>query len=93
MDAKYDFYEIVIIKQDNSLPQYIHRKEGVVLGKAQDENGSWYYTVSLPIDNNQCWSFSENQLEKTGKKKQRSDFYDGKSLKVKANEPINGDNT
>lgn len=83
MEAKFDFYEIVRIKKDISLPQKLYGKEGTVLGKVQDNNGIWYYSVSMPIDENLCWDFKESQLEKTGKHQKRSDYYNGDSMKVK----------
>ena len=83
MDAKFKFYEIVKIIQDDSIPKKYWNTEGSVLGMVQNDEDFWVYTISLFIENELCYEFYENQLESTGKSKKRNDFYDGTKVKIK----------
>lgn len=82
MEAKFKFYEIVKIKPDSTIQVKVHNEIGIVTGRAQEDDGSWSYAVSIPKDNGLCWSFEEDQLESTGKYTTRDKMYSGESIKV-----------
>ena len=84
MESKFDFFERVKIinpltykkKQAN-----LKNALGTVLGKSQDDNGKWYYGVS--IDNEvSSWSCEEEELESLGNFVKREDYYSGESVCV-----------
>ncbi|WP_197999428.1 Imm31 family immunity protein [Gimesia chilikensis] len=80
---QFQFYEVVVVEagSDQSL-RGISGEEGAILGMSQDEEtGCWGYAVSL-FSTQETWDVSESQLIKTGRMKQRSDFYSGDSIRV-----------
>lgn len=84
MSHKFEFYEIVRINEFHDHLEDVTGLEGVVLGINQNEDGMWYYGVSLH-KLNEVWMFSEKSLETTGKKSKREDLYDGTSISVSVN--------
>lgn len=81
---KFQFYEVVIVMNGNSIPDKFIGSKGVVLGMVQD-NGDWFYSVALEKDDNFCWDFCEQDLRSTGEFMNRSDFYSGESIRVVVN--------
>lgn len=78
-ESKFNYYEIVkVISRKEDLKE-IFNKEGVIVGKAINEDGSWGYAVSF----DDGWDLEENELKSTGKFAKEEDFYTGESLRVK----------
>ena len=84
MKNKYNFYDIVKVHSDKNSLREINNCEGAILGMSQnEETGCWGYGVSIYKDNGLCWSIKEEDLQPTGKKGKRSDFYTGESVRVR----------
>lgn len=82
MSALFDFYEVVTILPSRDLPIRLWNTEGVILGRAQDENGLWEYGVMVSADGDYCWQLKENVLQSCGRVLRREDVYSGESIKV-----------
>ena len=83
--AKFDFYERVTIVNpltDKKKKAKLENACGTVMGKAQNDDGSWGYGVSVDKDNNLMWRCSENELESLGTFAKREDYYSGESIRV-----------
>lgn len=102
MTNKFDFYEVVMINpvsgfldmSDLDTRQLDFQKliglKGVILGMA-DENNKWFYDVTI-LDSDDSYMFREEDLQSTGEKKERADFYSDESVKV-AVDPKSGEGT
>lgn len=83
MDAQFDFYEIVKIKKtDFTVKNGIDGLKGAILGKADNEDGHWFYAVNI-YGNDEGWDLPEECLESTGGFTSEEEFYDGTSIHVK----------
>lgn len=72
MSNRFNFYEIVkVVSTRRSLTE-INGREGVVLGMAQNDDGSWGYAISV---DDVGWSIHEDNLVFTGKFSTRDQFY------------------
>lgn len=81
-EPRFAFYEFVRVK---SVAQS-HAERGVVLGRAEHEDGtSWSYAV-LNQFSGETTSYGEHELESTGEIGQREDFFRGKVLRVRIDE-------
>jgi hypothetical protein len=83
MKSKFKFYEIVKVRENvftkkNGLNGLL----GVILGKAKDDNGIWFYAVNFQ-DKEEGWDLPEESLEGTGLSTTREEYYDGSSIYVK----------
>jgi hypothetical protein len=87
--AKFDFYEVVRVLPTGKYPHGVSGAFGAVLGRAETDDGLWTYTLSIE-GVEETWSFNEEELEATGQRKTRSDFYDGTKLRVIV-DPESGD--
>lgn len=81
MKPKFEFYEIVRITKADGNASPLAGREGVVLGRVEDENGNWFYTLDVS-GSQSTWSFHEYALATTGKHAKRADYYSGKSVRV-----------
>jgi Immunity protein 31 len=81
MTAKFQFYEVVRILEGQGVRPYLVGCEGVVVGRAGNEDGEWSYAIAIP-STEFTWSFDEKNLTATGKFRKREDFYSGISIKV-----------
>lgn len=72
MDNKFDFYEIVEVISSEKKHSEINGFEGIILGMAQNNDGSWGYTVDIKDDG---WDIDEKYLVSTGKFSSRDQFY------------------
>ncbi len=91
MKNKFDFFEVVRVigTADDQLAP-IHGQEGTILGMSQgEESRKWGYAVSM-TSSGEVWDIDEEHLESTGQKKDRSDFYTGKAVRVKV-DPVSGE--
>lgn len=84
MESKFDFFERVQIINpltDKKKRANLKNALGTVLAKAQDDNGKWFYGVS--IDNEvSSWNCEEAELESLGIFAKREDYYSGESIRV-----------
>ena len=83
MDARFDFYEIVTIVPSEESPQQLWNADGVIVGRAQDNQGLWEYGVLIFADDNNCWQLKENALRSEGRRMRREDLYNGETLGVR----------
>jgi Immunity protein 31 len=82
----FDYYEEVRIKSLDPEKAHLNGRVGVVLGRTETEDkSSWYYAINLHSEE-QGWCFFETELEPTGNKFRREDFYDGTSIRVQVDE-------
>jgi hypothetical protein len=85
--AKFDFFEEVRVRNAEPPQEHLIGYVGVVLGRtATDDESTWYYGVTIPVDSQTVSCFFESQLESTGRKYRREDFYDGTSVRVRVDE-------
>lgn len=87
MSNRFEFYEIVVVVDttDARLTPVVG-EEGTILGMSQDDkSGRWGYAVSI-TSTDVVWDCDEQQLESTGKRRTRSDFYSGGSVKVEVDQ-------
>lgn len=87
MKSKFDFYEIVKVFSSKKELKVINHKEGVIIGKSQDEEDPqiFYYAVDIINDAGEIedgWSIEEIDLQKTGKKADREKFAYVDSVKI-----------
>jgi len=83
MKSKFDFYEIVKVNSSKNALREINNSEGVIRGKAQnEETGRWGYGVSIYKDNGLIWHIMEEDLQFTGRKADPKDFEAGETVKV-----------
>ena len=85
-EPRFDYYEDVRIQSQDREKSHMNGRVGVVLGRTQTEDkSSWYYAIDLYGDE-QSWCFFEIELESTGNKFRREDFFDGTSTRVHVDE-------
>jgi hypothetical protein len=83
MHPKFAFYEQVRISATEAPKAHLNGRCGVVVGRTEtEERDSWYYAVELNGEA-EAWCFFERELEATGQRFRRADFYDGSSVRVK----------
>jgi Immunity protein 31 len=80
----FDFYDIVRITH----PDWIGR-EGVVLGRAQNERGEWSYSLQV-YGHESSVHFRETDLEATGRRDQAETFRSRESVAVLV-DPVSGE--
>jgi|688.fasta_scaffold552452_2 hypothetical protein len=86
MKSKFDFYDVVKINSSRNILKKINGSEGVVLGKAQnEETGLWSYGVSVYKDNDLVWHVLEEDLLATGKKADPKNFEVVETIRVLVN--------
>ncbi|MGV7960491.1 Imm31 family immunity protein [Photorhabdus tasmaniensis] len=73
MKDKFIFYQEVIILNVDRVIEYSHQK-GVIFGIGEDEGLGKSYAVYIPNESITV-SLWENEIEPTGKKFKREDFY------------------
>ena len=71
--AKFKFYELVKVINEDPKYSEIYGKVGCILGMAEGEE-EWGYAISF-YDEMEGWDVMESDLESTGKFGKRSDFY------------------
>lgn len=79
-----DFYEIVtIIENDDTRRHGIANLEGVVLGKAREEERDDGEVVGYGVSiNERLYSVDPSEIQATGRKANSADFYTGESIRV-----------
>ena len=87
MKSKFDFYEIVRVSSKKEALKVINYKEGVIIGKSQDEEDPriFYYAVDIINDSGEIedgWSIEEIDLKETGKKADPAKFAYVDSVKI-----------
>jgi hypothetical protein len=88
---RFDFYEQVRISTTDVGKTHLNGRCGVVLGRTETERGdSWYYAVDVD-EEVEGWCFYEQELEATGRRFAREDFYDGTSIRVHVDEHGRGE--
>lgn len=83
MESKFKFFEVVRVISKIPRLKNVYGVKGPVLGKSQDDDGSWYYGVSL-LD--QSWFLGEKDLESTGEFISKSEIYTGDYLTITVNQ-------
>ena len=86
---RYDFYEKVRVNSQMPENATVNGEIGAVLGRAQTEDGTWYYTVNVSSSQT-SWCFFEYELSPTGEQASRDDFYDGSSVRVSVDDEGKG---
>lgn len=81
-EARFDFYEKVLIKSLRRKLSQVNGKLAAVLGRSQNDDGRWGYAVHV-YGNEESWSCDESDLEPTGEFDRRETFYDGTSIRVR----------
>ena len=82
MSNKFQFYEVVKVVSVNPKLSEIAGKFGAILGMAQNDDGTWGYSVHV-FNEEDGWDVMESDLEATGKIMRREDFYDGSSIRIR----------
>jgi Immunity protein 31 len=82
MKAIFDFYEVVSISNATNIPEDIRGRDGVIVGMAENDDGSWEYGVQVFSDDNQCWQLGEDILTSKRFKLNREDIYPGGHIRV-----------
>ncbi len=73
---RFDFYEEVRILTRDPLKLTLNGELGVVLGRTEtDDHQSWYYAIDV-ASQAKVWCFFETELEPTGRKFKREDYYE-----------------
>ena len=81
--ARFDFYDEVRVCSNDPTKAGINGELGAVLGKVEATDGTnWCYTVMLFSSNTSC-CFFEDELESTGKRYKRDDFFSGDVIRVR----------
>jgi hypothetical protein len=80
-EARFQYYEIVRIREGLPGKQELGGLEGAILGMSQEANGSWGYAVSLYSDG-YTYHVTDCEIEPTGRMDRRESFYDGTSVRV-----------
>ena len=89
-EPKYQFYERVRISSKDPELTEVDGELGAVLGKSQNQAGSWFYTVFV-YRTSICWVLPQGELERTGEFDRRETFFDGASLNVQVDEEGHGE--
>ena len=80
---KLEFFEKVRISTQNPEKTSIDGGLGAVLGRAQNESGSWVYSVHVYAAG-ESWFLEEGELQSTGEFDDAGNFYDGSNIRVPA---------
>ncbi|EMI40269.1 Imm31 family immunity protein [Rhodopirellula sp. SWK7] len=88
-EPKFAFYEKVRVNTGNPDLADINGMLAAVLGRAQNDDGSWGYAIHV-YDRPTSYCASESDLTSTGKHATRSDFYAGDSIRVSRDGEITG---
>jgi len=83
MSKRIDFYDEVRVVRDIEGYPELRGKTGVVMGISEEDGILYGYGVSFD-DLSHGYSFSADEVEPTGRKFKREDFYDGSSISVTA---------
>ena len=86
MPAKFSFYEVVKVVSVGTSLKGVSGKLGSVLGIAENDGGSWVYTVHI-FDLGESWFAEEKELVSMGTHMKRDDFFSGDSITVPAPAP------
>jgi hypothetical protein len=81
MEAKFGFYEKVVVDCDDPRKAEIHGQHAAVLGRACGDEGHWTYAVSI-YSSGVCWVCQESELRSTGDFDCRENFFSGASIRV-----------
>ena len=79
--GRFDFNERVRVISREPAKAAIDGLLGAILGKAQGEDGRWWYGV-LIYDLDRVWYCSESELAPTGEFDHRETHYSGESIRV-----------
>lgn len=79
--SRFEWYEKVRVNSDDPARAQINGELGVVLGKAQADDGSWTYGVHV-YRTQIVWSCCEDELTATGEFDRRDSFYNDDSIRV-----------
>jgi hypothetical protein len=83
---KLNFYDQVKIQSSNPANSALNGEIGVVLGMSPlPDAGGWTYAISIDSKKH-AYMFDESELVATGVRFERSDFYDGASVRVRVDE-------
>jgi hypothetical protein len=85
VQPQFEFYEKVRVDSLAKESVQVHGELGVVLGRVQNDDGLWYYTVHI-YATDACWCFFEHELVSTGEVAKREEFFDGSSIRVHVDE-------
>jgi hypothetical protein len=83
--GKSDFFEKVKVVSSNSGKHHLIGEVGCVLGKSQNNKGTWSYVVSLYC-HALSYTFDETELKTTGQFDRYENLYDGTFMRVQADE-------
>ncbi len=89
MKSKFDFNEIVTVVPNMGKKSHLSDKRGYIVGKAENENHTWSYAVSL-FDIENVWSFKEQELKSTGEFFKDSNQVKYGSIRVTVNDKGEG---
>ena len=78
---RFDFYERVRVASSDPAKEAIDGQLGAVLGRAQSDDGCWFYGVFV-YEVEVVWYCSEGELVPTGEFDRRESFYSGDSIRV-----------
>ena len=88
---QFDFYEVVRIRTSDPQKLQLNGEKGAVLGITETEDHTEPFLYAVSIDSlKECWCFFEGELEQTGERRSRSDYFSGKSIRVVVDEHGNG---
>ena len=79
--SAFGFYEKVRVCSTRPELKEINGELGAVLGKAQNESGTWGYAVSI-YKTRVVWDLPEHELISTGEFDVRDSFFSGASVRV-----------
>ncbi|MEO1615272.1 MAG: hypothetical protein AAFV88_05445 [Planctomycetota bacterium] len=88
-EPRFGFYEKVRVTTANPDLADIHGMLSAVLGRAQNDDGSWGYAIHV-YERSTTYSVAESELTSTGDHALRSDFYSGDSIRVSRDGEITG---
>lgn len=83
----FNFFEVVRVSEPTHLARHPTLQEGAIIGRAYwPERSTWLYTVYFP---EQTLDFEESALISTGSMLEKSEVYDGTTIKVSSSgEPV-----
>ena len=83
---KFDFYEKVRVQSSDPEKAHLNGEIGTILGRTEtDDQKSFLYAVSID-SYRRTWALFEHELESTGQRAKREDYYDGSSVRIRVDE-------
>jgi Immunity protein 31 len=80
-EARFNFYEKVVIKSTDPAKAEINGRIGAVLGRVCGDDGIWSYAISMYYSGI-CWYCWDDELQATGESDRYESFFDGSSVRV-----------